>query len=150
MLLFVRASIEFLFFSSRRRHTRCALVTGVQTCALPISLPRRAVARRQAAGRSAVTLGRRAFVGAGGLALAAFASAAPFARVRAGNVAEIRMMSDALGAEVWFDPIGVLVPPGATVRWVLDGNVHTATAYHPENEGHSLRIPEAAPPWDSG
>src|SRR3546814_45868 len=26
------------FFSSRRRHTRCALVTGVQTCALPIFL----------------------------------------------------------------------------------------------------------------
>src|SRR3546814_21053592 len=25
------------FFSSRRRHTRCAVVTGVQTCALPIS-----------------------------------------------------------------------------------------------------------------
>src|SRR3546814_17781983 len=29
------------FFSSRRRHTRCALVTGVQTCALPISTIRR-------------------------------------------------------------------------------------------------------------
>src|SRR3546814_2798295 len=29
--------VMFLFFfSSRRRHTRCALVTGVQTCALPI------------------------------------------------------------------------------------------------------------------
>src|SRR3546814_6261221 len=27
----------WFFFSSRRRHTRCALVTGVQTCALPIS-----------------------------------------------------------------------------------------------------------------
>src|SRR3546814_10772733 len=27
----------FFVFSSRRRHTRCALVTGVQTCALPIS-----------------------------------------------------------------------------------------------------------------
>src|SRR3546814_11632492 len=27
----------FFFFSRRRRHTRCALVTGVQTCALPIS-----------------------------------------------------------------------------------------------------------------
>src|SRR3546814_3388235 len=27
----------FFFFSSRRRHTRCALVTGVQTCALSIS-----------------------------------------------------------------------------------------------------------------
>src|SRR3546814_3989086 len=30
--------IVFFFFSSRRRHTRCALVTGVQTCALPILL----------------------------------------------------------------------------------------------------------------
>src|SRR3546814_4172504 len=29
--------ISVFFFSSRRRHTRCALVTGVQTCALPIS-----------------------------------------------------------------------------------------------------------------
>src|SRR3546814_2354072 len=37
------------FFSSRRRHTRCALVTGVQTCALPISPPRRH--RRQRAAR---------------------------------------------------------------------------------------------------
>src|SRR3546814_18421572 len=27
---------DFFVFSSRRRHTRCALVTGVQTCALPI------------------------------------------------------------------------------------------------------------------
>src|SRR3546814_6101378 len=32
--------LVLFFFSSRRRHTRCALVTGVQTCALPIS-PRR-------------------------------------------------------------------------------------------------------------
>src|SRR3546814_2667011 len=31
--------IFVFFFSSRRRHTRCALVTGVQTCALPISWP---------------------------------------------------------------------------------------------------------------
>src|SRR3546814_8601594 len=29
--------VVVFFFSSRRRHTRCALVTGVQTCALPIS-----------------------------------------------------------------------------------------------------------------
>src|SRR3546814_5180498 len=29
--------VLFFFLSSRRRHTRCALVTGVQTCALPIS-----------------------------------------------------------------------------------------------------------------
>src|SRR3546814_2115054 len=35
----ISVSVVFLicfFFSSRRRHTRCALVTGVQTCALPI------------------------------------------------------------------------------------------------------------------
>src|SRR3546814_15179429 len=29
--------MDFCFFSSRSRHTICALVTGVQTCALPIS-----------------------------------------------------------------------------------------------------------------
>src|SRR3546814_13830436 len=32
----VGAFCMLFFFSSRRRHTRCALVTGVQTCALPI------------------------------------------------------------------------------------------------------------------
>src|SRR3546814_7110929 len=43
MYVFVLLAITFIcvvfcfFFSSRRRHTRCALVTGVQTCALPIS-----------------------------------------------------------------------------------------------------------------
>src|SRR3546814_1915311 len=31
--------LSLFFFSSRRRHTRCALVTGVQTCALPIWMP---------------------------------------------------------------------------------------------------------------
>src|SRR3546814_10618249 len=36
MLLYFSLVIFFFFFSSRRRHTICALVTGVQTCALPI------------------------------------------------------------------------------------------------------------------
>src|SRR3546814_18158541 len=31
--------VFFFCFSSRRRHTRCALLTGVQTCALPICVP---------------------------------------------------------------------------------------------------------------
>src|SRR3546814_1650441 len=35
-LVIVFCKVSFVF-SSRRRHTRCALVTGVQTCALPIS-----------------------------------------------------------------------------------------------------------------
>src|SRR3546814_5078482 len=37
VLLFYIYVCVIFFFSSRRRHTRCALVTGVQTCALPIS-----------------------------------------------------------------------------------------------------------------
>src|SRR3546814_6456435 len=36
MLSFMVFVVFLFFFSSRRRHTRCALVTGVQTCALPI------------------------------------------------------------------------------------------------------------------
>src|SRR3546814_21078354 len=35
-MCFLFCEFLFFFFSSRRRHTRCALVTGVQTCALPI------------------------------------------------------------------------------------------------------------------
>src|SRR3546814_4754486 len=54
------------FFSSIRRHTRCALVTGVQTCALPISAgsggpdPRRDAARQLAPCRRAQPLHRLA------------------------------------------------------------------------------------------
>src|SRR3546814_6552857 len=36
-MLYVVGVYFIVLFSSRRRHTRCALVTGVQTCALPIS-----------------------------------------------------------------------------------------------------------------
>src|SRR3546814_14891046 len=37
--MYCKCCVWLFFFSSRRRHTRCALVTGVQTCALPISDP---------------------------------------------------------------------------------------------------------------
>src|SRR3546814_525786 len=51
-------AIVVFFFSSRRRHTRCALVTGVQTCALPIwlqnLLPRARVLYASATGASDV------------------------------------------------------------------------------------------------
>src|SRR3546814_6495866 len=39
ILISIVCEVLFFVFSSRRRHTRCALVTGVQTCALPISSP---------------------------------------------------------------------------------------------------------------
>src|SRR3546814_4017326 len=60
------ASLYF-FFSSRRRHTSCALVTGVQTCALPISNLAEArsrtalIASSTACSFSASTLPSRAF-----------------------------------------------------------------------------------------
>src|SRR3546814_4566450 len=45
------------FFSSRRRHTRCALVTGVQTCALPICpSPKNAMLRLYIDAASGITL----------------------------------------------------------------------------------------------
>lgn len=103
---------------------------------------------------------RREFLKAGGLALVGFglvpdrrASVAAVLGARprsAGALEVIEMRSDALGSRVWFDPIGLYVEPGATVRWIVRENVHTATAYHPRNDNHPLRIPETAGPWDSG
>ena len=40
----------FFFFSSRRRHTRSGRVTGVQTCALPISNDKRGEEKREGKG----------------------------------------------------------------------------------------------------
>jgi plastocyanin len=62
---------------------------------------------------------------------------------------EIRMRSDTDGGRVGFDPVGLLIQPGQTLRWICEANYHTATAYHPTNGGHSLRIPRAATPWSS-
>lgn len=89
---------------------------------------------------------RRELLEAGGLWLAGLA--VPRSGHAAGPV-EIHMMSDPLGTTVWFDPIGIRIEPGQTVRWIVHSNVHTTTAYHPRNDGHSLRIPEGAEPWDS-
>ncbi|HET9604817.1 MAG TPA: plastocyanin/azurin family copper-binding protein [Gemmatimonadales bacterium] len=62
----------------------------------------------------------------------------------------IEMRSDIAGGKVWFDPIGLYVEPGTTIRWITRENVHTTTAYHPRNGRHPLRIPDRAAPWDSG
>ena len=103
---------------------------------------------------------RREFLKAGGLGLVGFglvpdrrASVAALlgARRRSAAVLEvIEMRSDAIGSRVWFDPIGLYVEPGATVRWIVRENVHTTTAYHPQNDHHPRRIPESAVAWDSG
>lgn len=64
----------------------------------------------------------------------------------ADDVVEIRMVTDAKGS--YFDPKGVLVEPGDTIRFVNDSGVHATAAYHPDTDG-PLRIPEAATPWES-
>ena len=90
---------------------------------------------------------RRTFLASGGLTLAGLAAPAIG---RAARPVEIAMRATARGEKVWFDPIGLWVPAGHTVRWVVHPDVHTTSAYHPKNDHHSLRIPEGAEPWDSG
>lgn len=60
----------------------------------------------------------------------------------------VDMVTDNKGAH--FDPKGLLVDPGTTVRFVNASGAHTTTAYHPSNDDKPLRIPETAEPWDSG
>lgn len=104
---------------------------------------------------------RREFLRAGGWTLAGLTAAGVAPRLAgtglgsllaasAGRVVEIRMRSDARGSRVWFDPLGLRIAPGTTVRWVLEANVHSATAYHPDNGDWARRIPAGAEPWDSG
>ena len=95
-----------------------------------------------------MTISRRAILRIGGGALSGLAlPRLPLA----GEAVEIRMQGNTDGSHVWFDPIGLHIDPGQTIRWInLDpGNSHTATAYHPKNFERPLRIPEGAEPWDS-
>ncbi len=78
------------------------------------------------------------------------ATAALYAEpIRAETPVTIRMRSDADGGHVGFDPVGLLIQPGQTVRFLCEANYHTTEAYHPANSDHSLRIPRTARPWAS-
>lgn len=97
-----------------------------------------------------MTLTRRQVLGAGGGLVAILSPRCQTAL--ADEVVEIRMQGREDGSQVWFDPIGVLIKPGQTVRWtnLNSGNSHTATAYNPAYLDRPLRMPKAAKPWDSG
>lgn len=97
-----------------------------------------------------MTPSRRRFLRLGGEFLASL-SLLRAVRAAEDGLVEIRMAGTANGSHVWFDPIGILVPAGTTIRWINEdpGNAHTATAYHPDNFDHALRIPAGARPWDS-
>jgi plastocyanin len=60
------------------------------------------------------------------------------------DAVEIEMAGTSNGSRVWFNPVGILVAPGTTIRWTNKdrGNAHTATSFKD-------RIPEGAEPWDS-
>ena len=94
-------------------------------------------------------LSRRGILRIGG----GFLAALPFAGARAADAdsVEITMSGNADGSLVWFEPIGLLIEPGQTIRWTNrdPGNSHTATAYHPGYDGYPLRIPAGAEPWNS-
>jgi len=64
------------------------------------------------------------------------------------GVYEVEMRTD--GTEYIFDPIGLHIEPGDTVRWVIVSGAHSATAYDEGNGGASeRRIPEGAEAWNS-
>jgi len=92
---------------------------------------------------------RRGILGLGGGAAVALALRCSTAS--ADDFVEIAMQGRTDGSKVWFDPIGVLIKPGQTVRWTNrnPGNSHTTTAYNPANFGRPLRMPDGATPWNS-
>ena len=61
---------------------------------------------------------------------------------------EVKLVQAPAG-DAYFDPAGVRIAPGDTVRWVEMSGFHSITSYHPRNDNHELRIPESAEPWDS-
>ena len=50
----------------------------------------------------------------------------------------------------YFDPAGLFIEKGETIRWVGGDQGPTVTAFHPSNYNHELRIPEDAKPFHSG
>lgn len=94
---------------------------------------------------------RRTFLKATGVAAAGCAGSATVVggRNQDENTHLVEMWSE--DGNYYFDPIGLYVEPGDTVRWVNEAGSHSATSYSPENPGTSKRrIPRAAEPWDSG
>src|SRR3546814_7424418 len=128
--------LSSFFFSSRRRHTRCALVTGVQTCALPIS--RIAEDLYDCVYK---WLGRMP----GGLAISSVVACSGFAAVSGGSVTAVATMGpmcmpnmrrygydDALatGAISAAGTLGILIPPSIILvvygLWTERSEEHTS------------------------
>lgn len=68
----------------------------------------------------------------------------------AAHTFEIRAVMSKDGTQVYFDPVGLHIQPGDTVRWIQVNGYHSVAAYNPANGNHELRIPDQAQSWDSG
>ena len=90
---------------------------------------------------------RRALVGGGVLAALLLRPSLAMA----GDPIEIATQGAPDGSRVWFDPLGLRIEPGQTVRWTNRdaGNSHTVTSYHPELFNRPQRIPAGAAPFGS-
>ncbi len=63
---------------------------------------------------------------------------------------EVNIVLD-YGRGLWYyDPVGVFIQPGQTVKWTALRWTPSVTAFHPDNDNHELRIPEGGQPFDSG
>jgi plastocyanin len=67
-----------------------------------------------------------------------------------GETVEVRAITSSDGGQVYFDPAGLHIQPGDTVRWIQVNGYHSIASYHPSNDNHEQRIPDNATPWDSG
>lgn len=85
------------------------------------------------------------------LLAACFAIAATLSGVGIATAAtvEVKLVQTPAG-ETYFDPAGIHIAPGDTVRWVQMSGFHSITSYSPRNDNHELRMPKSAKPWDSG
>ena len=92
---------------------------------------------------------RRSFLQAAGMGSLALAS---IGRVfsQTPELPEIRIRSNYPQGLWYYDPVGLYLNPGQTVRWICTKFGATVTAFHPDNDNRELRIPEGAQPFDSG
>jgi plastocyanin len=98
------------------------------------------------------SLNRREILHGCGLGVASIVM--PWLRVEVlgaqGEVPEIEIQSVYPRGQWFFNPTGLYVQKGQTVRWTAGKWGATVTAFHPSNDNHELRIPESAKPFDSG
>jgi plastocyanin len=92
---------------------------------------------------------RRDFLKVFGMAVAVESACTALARGQSFDVLEIAMVRAYRQGRFYYDPIGLYVERGQTVRWTTRPPSFSVVAFHPDNDNHELRIPDGAEPFDS-